>query len=580
MHAHRPNLKEQRKECNFAYVLFLTMKIFNHQIIRYVSYRITISLLLLFTDSNNKAIAQCDNIALDKPVTGSSLGYGGTVLSNAVDGSCSSSWNSGWFAPQYIEIDLLSNYTINNINIIFDMTPDGNVNHEILTSPDMVTWTIVEVITGFYVTEQIIERCYSSSPLTNVRGVRINSISSPSWIAIYELGIYTLSAPTNPTITANGPLIFCQGDSVTLTSSTAFAYSWSNGETTQSITVNSSGIYSVTTSQTPSCVQGTVACTTCGVGTASATVSVNPPITPTFTAVSSFCSGATLTALPTTSNNGITGTWSPALNNTATTLYTFTPTPGQCATTTTLTITLIPNIEVSISALQNSICAGDSTTLTGDGATSYLWSNGLGTANPLTVAPASTTTYTVIGTSNGCTNTASIIVIVIPLLPTVNLGYDTTLCQGTTLTLDALTANAIYLWQDNSTNSTFIVTQQGTYWVGVNNNCGINADTITIEFRECDCPIYIPNAFSPNGDNINNQFLPISSCDFSEYNFVIFNPWGELIFETSDYTKPWTGNAHDGKYFVKTGAYVWQLTYRFFNELEDRVLTGTVVVVR
>ena len=69
-------------------------------------------------------------------------------------------------------------------------------------------------------------------------------------------------------------------------------------------------------------------------------ITVNPNVTPTFSAVSPICSGETLSALPTTSNNGITGTWSPALNNTATTEYTFTPTSGQCATTTTLMITV------------------------------------------------------------------------------------------------------------------------------------------------------------------------------------------------------------------------------------------------
>ena len=63
---------------------------------------------------------------------------------------------------------------------------------------------------------------------------------------------------------------------------------------------------------------------------------------PTFNPVAPICSGAALVALPTTSNNGITGTWSPALDNTATTTYTFTPTAGQCATTATLTITVNP----------------------------------------------------------------------------------------------------------------------------------------------------------------------------------------------------------------------------------------------
>ncbi|WP_298220976.1 endonuclease [Flavobacterium sp.] len=70
-------------------------------------------------------------------------------------------------------------------------------------------------------------------------------------------------------------------------------------------------------------------------------------ITPTFTAVSSICPGATLSPLPTTSTNGIVGSWSPALNNTVTTTYTFTPLAGQCATTTTL------NIDVGCSSTLN-----------------------------------------------------------------------------------------------------------------------------------------------------------------------------------------------------------------------------------
>jgi hypothetical protein len=154
-------------------------------------------------------LAQCNNVALGKPVTASGI-YLSNIPANAVNGSCGDGWNSGGFATQSIDIDLISTYTINNINIMFDMSPNGTVNHQILTSPDMVTWTVADVITGYYVTGQLIERCYSSSPLTNVRGVRVNSLSSPSWIAIREMGVYTLSSPTTPTITASGPLTFCQ----------------------------------------------------------------------------------------------------------------------------------------------------------------------------------------------------------------------------------------------------------------------------------------------------------------------------------------------------------------------------------
>ena len=91
------------------------------------------------------------------------------------------------------------------------------------------------------------------------------------------------------------------------------------------------GSYTITVKDTRGCTS-----------TAAAAITSPGSITPTFNLIPPICSGATLATLPTASLNGITGTWSPALNNTATTTYTFTPTAGQCANTTTLTITVNP----------------------------------------------------------------------------------------------------------------------------------------------------------------------------------------------------------------------------------------------
>jgi gliding motility-associated-like protein len=78
---------------------------------------------------------------------------------------------------------------------------------------------------------------------------------------------------------------------------------------------------------------------------ATMTISVIPNETPTFEPLSPFCSGSQIASLPTTSQNNITGTWSPAINNQATTTYTFTPSTGQCAVNQTLSIEIQPNIE-------------------------------------------------------------------------------------------------------------------------------------------------------------------------------------------------------------------------------------------
>ena len=84
------------------------------------------------------------------------------------------------------------------------------------------------------------------------------------------------------------------------------------------------------------------------------TITVNPIVTPTFNPVAAICAGDALAALPTTSINGITGVWSPALNNTTTTLYTFTPTMGECAIPTTLTIDVKAIVTLTISLTNES----------------------------------------------------------------------------------------------------------------------------------------------------------------------------------------------------------------------------------
>ena len=83
-------------------------------------------------------------------------------------------------------------------------------------------------------------------------------------------------------------------------------------------------------------------------------VIVDANITPAFTALGPYCAGATPASLPATSTNGITGTWSPATISTAstgTTVYTFTPTAGQCATTNTMSVIVDANITPAFTTL-------------------------------------------------------------------------------------------------------------------------------------------------------------------------------------------------------------------------------------
>lgn len=135
---------------------------------------------------------------------------------------------------------------------------------------------------------------------------------------------------------------------------------------------------------------------------------VNPPITPTFDAVAPICQGETLVALPTTSNNGIAGTWLPALNNMNTTTYTFTPDTGECATTATLEIIVNPP-ELPIFDNVAPICEGE--TLVALPTTSI---NGImGSWSPA-LNNSETTVYTFTPNTNQCATSVDLTITVIP----------------------------------------------------------------------------------------------------------------------------------------------------------------------
>lgn len=178
-----------------------------------------------------------------------------------------------------------------------------------------------------------------------------------------------------------------------------YTYSWSpGGQTTQTATGLAPGTYTVTVTNTSTLCAST---NTVVVGTTAAT-------TPTFTAVGPYCNGTAVPALPTTSNNGFTGTWSPAISNTATTTYTFTPSAGQCATTTTLTITITPRTTPTFAAV------GPYCSATAVPALPTTSTNGItGTWSPA-ISNTVTTLYTFTPTAGLCANTTTLTITITP----------------------------------------------------------------------------------------------------------------------------------------------------------------------
>ena len=158
---------------------------------------------------------------------------------------------------------------------------------------------------------------------------------------------------------------------------------------------------------------------------ATMTVVIEAITTPSFAAIDSVCEGDTINELPTSSNEGITGNWSPALDNTLTTTYTFTPDPNQCASTANTIITVIANSSSNFNQL-DPICEGDTFILpstSNEGITGN-WSPA--------VDNALTTEYTFVPTAGQCATEAVMTVTVIPLITPLFTQVDT-ICIGDTL---------------------------------------------------------------------------------------------------------------------------------------------------
>ncbi len=159
----------------------------------------------------------------------------------------------------------------------------------------------------------------------------------------------------------------------------------------------------------------------------------------------------------------------------------------------------------------------------------------------------------------------------------VDLGKDRTLCEGESTLLNASIPGATYLWQDGSTDSIYLTTKPGKYWVQTFFAEYNITTSDTVEIINCE-PIYIPNAFTPNGNGINDVFKIETNKEIIDFKLIIYNRWGELIFESTDINKGWDGTFKNKT--VPLGVYVYMLTGIIKDTEEQIKRNGTVTVVR
>jgi gliding motility-associated-like protein len=204
----------------------------------------------------------------------------------------------------------------------------------------------------------------------------------------------------------------------------------------------------------------------------------------------------------------------------------------------------------------------------------YTWSDG----HNLSDHTLSTVGQHWVQISNKCGIDSDSVTISISPYPIVDLGLDTILCGDFSVSLDAGNPGMDYLWEPYGEATQVIqATEQITYKVTVTNADGCeSSDDFTID-GSCVSHAYIPNSFTPNGDNRNETFKP-SLINYQDYEMRIFNRWGELLFESFDVNEGWDGTYKGVP--VQQGVYLYQIRYERTEDLTNQNVSGLVNVLR
>lgn len=234
---------------------------------------------------------------------------------------------------------------------------------------------------------------------------------------------------------------------------------------------------------------------------------------------------------------------------------------------------------------QGSYCFGDTVFLFADpvAGASYDWSGPnfkSNSQNPI-IAPSNDSdsgTYYCTITLGQCPSDSATLEINVFEDTKPDFGPDSTFCHTDELTLFPGSYQD-YQWHDGSTQPIFNVTEGDTIWVVVRdqNNCITNDSLILEPF--CPGKIYVPNAFSPNGDRYNGIFK-VEGINISEFDFKIYTRGGQLIFETKNVNEGWDGFINNIP--ARQDTYTWTLKYtqRRLSGVVETETNGSVILLR
>lgn len=243
-----------------------------------------------------------------------------------------------------------------------------------------------------------------------------------------------------------------------------------------------------------------------------------------------------------------------------------------CIKRDSITVTYKPSPVVRLGN-DTTLCEGDTKVLTAiNNNAVYKWQDGSNNSIFTVRQPGM---YVVSADINGC-KTADSVNIFYTAKPLFTLGRDTFICKGQGILLNPTVNTAVeYHWQDGSNFSSYTVTDTGRYILTVFNECGTATSSVMI--NQGVCQLYLPNAFTPNSDNLNDIFRVKYPFVVKEFNLAVYNRFGQKIFETSSMAKGWDGSFNGA--MQPGGAYVWVVSLTDIDG-RNKTINGTVLLIR
>lgn len=300
------------------------------------------------------------------------------------------------------------------------------------------------------------------------------------------------------------------------------------------------------------------------------------------------CAGSPLTLSAT---GAVTYTWTGGVTNgvpftpLSSGVYTVMGTDGiGCYSSKTVELTVNPTTTVTANATSTRVCQGEQVALSGSGAGSYAWSDGI--VDGFWFTPTATATYTV-ADSTGCSNTASITVSILPL-PSVSVSMSSvTIVSGEPVSLTAHSSTGTYTWSPSANLScsdcaspVASPNETTTYCVRTSDGLCTNSVCVLVMVEPlCDGDgFFLPNAFSPNGDGNNDVFcVQGKNRCVAGFQMMVYDRWGEKVFESSDLYACWDGT-YKGK-VLSPDVFVYYIKAQDQNQ-KEMIKKGNVSLIK